>query len=77
MAIPSYHADPVDRQDEYECLNLNVVTPAATGKNLPVMVWIHGGAFALGASTPDVFDGLEIVTTSVKLGKPVIHVSIK
>ena len=77
MAIPSYHADLVDLQDEFECLNLNITTVGDAGKKLPVMVWIHGGAFALGANTPDVFDGLELVTTSVKLGKPVVHVSIK
>ena len=37
-----------------DCLYLNVFTPAAhkpnSGNNLPVMVWIHGGGFACGAS---------------------------
>ena len=30
-----------------DCLFVNVDTPV-TGSNLPVMVWIHGGAFTLG-----------------------------
>ena len=33
------------------CLYLNVFTPAgARGRNLPVMVWIHGGALVVGES---------------------------
>lgn len=47
-----------DRQSEFECLNLNVYGPRdvvaiATGekkktRGLPVLVWIHGGAFVFG-----------------------------
>jgi para-nitrobenzyl esterase len=36
-----------------DCLFLNVTTPAGAkpGARLPVMVWVHGGAFVVGAST--------------------------
>lgn len=41
-----------DRQSEFECLNLNVYTPTAAlcskDRGLPVLVWIHGGAFVYG-----------------------------
>ena len=39
-------------QTEEDCLFLNVVRPAAAkaGQKLPVMVWIHGGAFYAGTS---------------------------
>ncbi|MBU4054129.1 MAG: carboxylesterase family protein [Proteobacteria bacterium] len=38
-----------------DCLYLNIWTPAASSEeNLPVMVWIHGGGFTMGAgSSPD------------------------
>src|ERR1700679_2938294 len=45
-----------------DCLYLNVWTPAAkTKKRLPVMVWIHGGAFVGGAGTDPIFGGEEFV----------------
>jgi para-nitrobenzyl esterase len=38
-------------------LNLNVWTPDPEGSGLPVMVWIHGGAFANGNSAIPLYDG--------------------
>ncbi len=41
-----------------DCLVLNVWTPAAAaGERLPVMVWIHGGAFTNGYGHEIEFDG--------------------
>jgi len=45
-----------DPQSE-DCLYLNVWTPAADNKRRPVMVWIHGGAFAIGAGSQAIYDG--------------------
>jgi para-nitrobenzyl esterase len=40
-----------------ECLNLNIWTPDVGRTGLPVMVWIHGGAFANGSSAIPQYDG--------------------
>lgn len=42
-----------------DCLTLDVCRPAGTrpGARLPVLVWIHGGAFVMGSSSQPVFDG--------------------
>jgi para-nitrobenzyl esterase len=64
-----------------DCLYLNVTKPAAAkaGAKLPVMVWIHGGAFAVGDSIQAfgaVHDGREfarrdvvLVTINYRLGR--------
>ena len=45
------------RQDSAEnCLVLNVYTPSLEGRR-PVMVWLHGGAFAFGSADVPVLDG--------------------
>jgi para-nitrobenzyl esterase len=41
-------------QTSEDCLYLNVWAPAQHGgKALPVMVWLHGGGFTLGAASPN------------------------
>jgi para-nitrobenzyl esterase len=58
------------------CLTLNVWTPATDGGRRPVMVWIHGGAFTIGAGSQSVYDGtalarrgdVVVVTINYRLG---------
>ncbi|MFJ9824832.1 carboxylesterase/lipase family protein [Streptomyces sp. NPDC101160] len=41
-----------------DCLNLNIWTPApGPGARLPVMVWLHGGAFTNGSGSASAYDG--------------------
>lgn len=40
-----------------ECLNLNIWTPDTEAAGLPVMVWIHGGAFMNGSGSVREYDG--------------------
>ncbi|MFF8292202.1 carboxylesterase/lipase family protein [Streptomyces sp. NPDC016309] len=41
-----------------DCLNLNVWTPSpGPGARLPVMVWLHGGAFTNGSAASSAYDG--------------------
>ncbi|MFV8298487.1 carboxylesterase/lipase family protein [Mycolicibacterium fortuitum] len=57
-----------------DCLSLNVWTPPASDQKRPVMVWIHGGAFAGGSS--GIYDAarlaargdIVVVTVNYRLG---------
>jgi para-nitrobenzyl esterase len=59
-----------------DCLTLNVWTPRARkGERLPVMVWVHGGAFMSGAGSLPAYDGSAlagmgavVVTINYRLG---------
>jgi para-nitrobenzyl esterase len=54
-----------------DCLYLNVWTPAASSnEKRPVMVWIHGGGFAIGAPSIENYNGKNLAQ------KGVIFVSI-
>jgi para-nitrobenzyl esterase len=51
-----------------DCLYLNIWTPSLKPRaSLPVMVWIHGGAFIGGAGTDAVFAGGELSKKGVVL----------
>jgi para-nitrobenzyl esterase len=58
-----------------DCLTINVFTPAhRRGANLPVMVWIYGGAFIGGSAnnydgTRFAQDGVVLVTFNYRLGR--------
>jgi len=49
-----------------DCLYLNVFAPHG-GKNLPVMVWIHGGAHRFGSGSGPIYDGTHFAQDGVVL----------
>ncbi|CAF1480081.1 unnamed protein product [Adineta ricciae] len=55
------------------CLTLNVYAPAQAN-NSPVYVWIHGGAFTIGAGV--YYDASFLVSTSINYSVPVVVVTI-
>lgn len=47
------------------CLNLNIwAPPPADGPATPVMVWIHGGAYLLGANSDAMYDGARLAAAA-------------
>ncbi len=51
-----------------DCLYLNVWTPATSpNEKLPVMVWIHGGGFAIDAPSIENYDGVNLAKKGVVL----------
>ncbi|PPR05964.1 hypothetical protein CVT24_004628 [Panaeolus cyanescens] len=61
-----------------DCLHMNIWRPQGTtaGDNLPVLFWIHGGAWTTQASSEVSNDPTTIIQQSVQRGKPIIFVSI-
>ncbi|MEU3606874.1 carboxylesterase family protein [Streptomyces sp. NPDC035033] len=66
---------PVWSPGDEDVLTVNVWTPAPDGGRLPVLVWLHGGAYTFGSSAQPDFDGtalaragLVVVTLNHRLG---------
>ncbi|HIE83108.1 MAG TPA: carboxylesterase/lipase family protein [Dehalococcoidia bacterium] len=59
-----------------DCLTLNIWSPDLSDGQLPVMVWIHGGAFNTGAGSQPMYEGshlaknndVVVVTINYRLG---------
>lgn len=58
---------PLRTTPSEDCLYLNVWRPAAAAPPRPVMVWIHGGGFVTGGSSPAVYDGATLASQGVVL----------
>ncbi len=78
MQLPfASDAAPLGLPPSENCLYLNVWRPAAkTSSKLPVMVWIYGGGFVNGGTSPKVYDGshfaedgLVFVSFNYRLGR--------
>ncbi|KAM0081766.1 hypothetical protein ACKRZS_006034 [Fusarium odoratissimum] len=83
LRVPPDHTFPHEPEDEFKCTNLDVVMPDrgpdVRDFNLPVLVWIHGGSQAVtfGSAASGVCDMSKIVADSIRLGKPIIAVSVQ
>jgi len=66
----------INEAQSEDCLYLNIWTPGVDGKRRPVMVWLHGGAFSIGAGSQAIYDGatlarrgdVVLVTVNYRLG---------
>ena len=63
-------------QHSEDCLYINVWRPSGIARNLPVMVWIHGGGFVNGGSSSPMYNGsafarhgVVLVTLNYRLGR--------
>lgn len=55
-----------DQPRSEDCLFLNIWSPAkAAGERLPVLVWIHGGGFDIGATAESAYDGAALARKGV------------
>ncbi len=65
LPFPS-DAAPLGTKPDEDCLVLNVWRPEhASARKLPVMVWIYGGGWVNGGSSPAVYDGSQFAKGGV------------
>ena len=54
-----------------DCLTINIIRPGLQtlpeNASLPVMTWIHGGGYILGASSLSLYDGSRLVAQSIAI----------
>jgi para-nitrobenzyl esterase len=71
-------SDSISKTSSEDCLFLNIWAPAGkkAPSKLPVMVWIHGGAFMFGSGSQPDFSGVQfarqgvvLVTINYRLGR--------
>src|SRR5579885_2308738 len=75
-ASPASPGQSVAAACDEDCLTLNVWTPAADAGRRPVLVWLHGGAFIIGAGSMPMYRGaalaargdVVVVTVNYRLG---------
>src|SRR4029079_17596825 len=60
-------AAPLGTPPDEDCLVLNAWGPASRpSPRLPVMVWIYGGGFVNGGSSPAVYDGSQFARRGIR-----------
>ncbi len=66
QAVP-YDDAPLSVKPSEDCLYLNVWRPAgaAAGQKLAVIVWIYGGGFVSGGTSPAIYDGTSFARDGV------------
>ena len=65
LPFPS-DAAPLGTKPDEDCLVMNVWRPAnSEGRKLPVMVWIYGGGFVNGGSSPEVYSGAQFARRGI------------
>ncbi|MCL5047432.1 MAG: carboxylesterase family protein [Firmicutes bacterium] len=72
-AISSLPGDP--QENDEDCLFVNIWTPSLNGEKLPVMFFIHGGAFLTGSTSQFMYNGaalsrkgVVVVSAAYRLG---------
>jgi len=76
VLLDALKAMVIDGPQDEDCLYLNVWTPGLDAARRPVMVWIHGGGFTIGAGSQPIYDGkilaergdLVVVSINYRLG---------
>ncbi|KAL9935827.1 hypothetical protein V8E36_005404 [Tilletia maclaganii] len=71
-------SDLTDAQMSEDCLTMQIIRPQgiSSSKPIPVLVFFHGGGWAHGGSTFNIYNGTQLVAESVRQGKPIIYINL-
>ncbi|KAK1147552.1 hypothetical protein N8T08_000894 [Aspergillus melleus] len=77
VPVPSApHFPDLPKTEELSGLVMNIVLPHAPGsQRLPVFVYVHGGSLLYGGANLPIFDAVNLVSHSIKIGKPIVCVN--
>ncbi|CZR59010.1 uncharacterized protein PAC_08902 [Phialocephala subalpina] len=84
-APPGGNIDVAAVDHEFDCLHLNITVPTEALESpsnnsfplLPVMVWVHGGAFCHGSNSRARDYPQKLCRLAISNGTPMIHVSMQ
>jgi para-nitrobenzyl esterase len=76
LVLQALQAMRIEEPQSEDCLYLNIWTPKTGPGKRPVMVWLHGGAFAIGSGSQALYDGstlarrgdVVVITVNYRLG---------
>lgn len=73
---PAHFSEP-RKMDEFSGLVMNIVLPAAPveGRKYPVFLYVHGGSLLYGGANLPIFDGVNLVSHSLAINRPVVCVN--
>ena len=65
--LPEYFASLAPKDPEFgeDCLNLHIWTPGTGSDRRPVMVWLHGGGFAVSSANWPIYNGAHLALQDV------------
>lgn len=78
LSLPGFDQEGFHHEESEDCLTLNVIRPSglkSLERELPVLVWIHGGGLREGGSADQRYNMSFLVQESVDMGTPIIGVS--
>ncbi|KAI5203431.1 alpha/beta-hydrolase [Aureobasidium subglaciale] len=70
--------DVIEQEQAENCLRLTITAPsdATSQSRLPVLIFIHGGAFFIGSGERKYYEPLTLCTQALNMQKPLIFVSV-
>ncbi|EMC93400.1 hypothetical protein BAUCODRAFT_239337 [Baudoinia panamericana UAMH 10762] len=76
--FPSDVLQDYEEPQSEDCLRLNIAIPSSTtqGSSLPVLVFLHGGAFFLGSGTRPYYNPTNFCEQALQAGLPHVFVSV-